>query len=211
MTTEIFIFGAGGHAAVIAAMLDRDPVFVVPKQAGPGQISEAAFFADAPRSAAVYIGIGGNAVRLKVFEAIRADGRTVASCIAPSATIARSADLGQGVVICPGAVVGPRARIGSNTIINTLSSVDHDCTLGDHSQVTAGVTFGGDVTVGTLCFFGIKSAVIPGCRIGDRVTVMAGSLVATDLASNVLAGGNPARVMKAQMMPPAKAALPNNL
>jgi sugar O-acyltransferase (sialic acid O-acetyltransferase NeuD family) len=193
-----FIFGAGGHARVIASMIEGDATFLVPGDAGESQMSQAEFFdrIDEVGGARVYIGIGSNDARRSVFLRLRQHGVRVANCIGPNTFVARDARLGQGVVLCPGSVVGARAVIGDNTIINTLSSVDHDCVLGDHSQVTAGVTFGGSVKVGINCFFGVKSAVLPGKVIGNNVSVMAGSLVVTNLADDVVAGGNPARVMR---------------
>jgi UDP-perosamine 4-acetyltransferase len=110
--------------------------------------------------------------------------------------VARDAVLGEGVLVCPGAVVNSRAVLGDNTIVNTLSSVDHDCFLGNHSQVTAGVTFGGWVRVGENCFFGVKSAVVPRVTIGNDVVVMAGALVTQSLPDGVLAGGSPARALR---------------
>ena len=93
-------------------------------------------------------------------------------------------------------MIGSKAIIGNNTIINTLSSIDHDCVLGDNTQVTAGVTFGGTTIVGKNCFLGIKSATIPNINIGDNSIIMAGSLVYKNVPENVMVGGNPARVMK---------------
>ena len=99
-------------------------------------------------------------------------------------------------MICPGSIVGSKAIIGNNTIINTMSSVDHDCVLGDNSQITCGVTFGGNVIVGKNCFFGLKSAVIPGINIGDNAIVMAGSIVVNDVPQKVMVGGNPAQIIE---------------
>jgi UDP-perosamine 4-acetyltransferase len=143
-----------------------------------------------------YVGIGDNAARQACAARLRGAGVSMPACIAPTAFIAGDAEIESGAVICAGAVVGSRARIGIDTIVNTLSSVDHDCVLGALSQVTAGVTFGGGVKVGANCFFGIKSAVIPNKTIGDNVHVMAGSLVIADVGSNVVMGGNPARLVK---------------
>jgi maltose O-acetyltransferase len=42
----------------------------------------------------------------------------------------------------------------------------------------------------------VKSAVVPGKVIGNNVSVMAGSRVVTNLPDDVVAGGNPARVMR---------------
>lgn len=199
MAERAFIFGAGGHARVIASLLAAQPTFLVvgPEQ-GPSDMLQDAFFDRLGdfRDADIYIGVGDNAARRQIFDRLKAGGATLANCIAPNAFVAADAQLGEGVVLCPGSVVGSRARIGNNTIINTLSSVDHDCVLGDHSQVTAGVTFGGTVTVGTNCFFGIKSAIIPNRTIGNNVSVMAGSLVVQDVPDDVVVGGNPGRIMR---------------
>jgi len=99
-------------------------------------------------------------------------------------------------VLCLGSQIGTRARIGFACIVNTLSSVDHDCVLGDYTQVTAGVNFGGWVVVGSNGFFGMKSAVIPKCTIGDDVVVMAGALVTRDVPDRVMVGGSPARIVR---------------
>lgn len=185
---------------MIASLLDVTPVFVVHSPDGdaalPGSVmSEDEYFRELPPGDA-YVGIGANAARELCATRLRAAKVNMPPCIAPTAFVARDAEIESGAVICAGAVVGSRASIGRDTIINTLSSVDHDCVLGALSQVTAGVTFGGGVRVGANCFFGIRSAVIPNRTIGDNVQVMAGSLIAADVDSNIVMGGNPARLVK---------------
>ncbi|NQX90958.1 MAG: acetyltransferase [Flavobacteriales bacterium] len=198
---KAIVFGAGGHARVIASMLVNEVseiTFVEHEPTAEGVVEESAILGniDAYRDHQFYIGIGSNTVRSKIYKRLSDLNIVVANCIAKNAFIAHDAHLGNGVVVCPGSVVGSKAVIGNNTIINTLSSVDHDCVLGDHSQVTAGVTFGGTVTTGVNCFFGVKSAVIPGINIGDNSVVMAGSVVYKDVPERVMVGGNPARLMK---------------
>lgn len=193
---KAYIFGNGGHAHVIASFLDCAVVFVVPGNApGDGEMSEAKFLAELP-TGDIYIGIGSNAARTRIFTQLQQLGRTPATCVAPGAFVARDASLGAGALICAGAVIGSRAVIGANAIVNTLSSVDHDGVLGDHSSVTVGVTFGGNVRTGTNCFFGLKSAVLPGLTIGNNVQVAAGALVTKSVPDNVLVGGSPARLIR---------------
>lgn len=192
---KAYIFGGGGHARVIASFLTVAPVFVVQKPDGENTLSEEEYFRDLP-AGDVYIGIGSNAVREACASRLRAVHANLPPCIAPNAFVARDAEIESGAVICAGAVVGSRARIGRDTIINTLSSVDHDCVLGALSQVTAGVTFGGGVRTGVNCFFGVKSAVVPNRIIGDNAQIMAGSLIVSDVESNVVMGGNPGRLVK---------------
>lgn len=197
---KAYIFGGGGHARVIASLLDVVPVFVVrslgSEAALPGSVmSEDDYFRELPPGDA-YVGIGANAARELCATRLRAARVNMPPCVASTAFVARDAEIESGAVICAGAVVGSRALIGRDTIINTLSSVDHDCVLGALSQVTAGVTFGGGVRVGANCFFGIKSAVIPNRTVGDNVQVMAGSLITADVEPDVVMGGNPARLVK---------------
>jgi len=194
-----FIFGGGGHAAVIASVLDTEVTFLVPDDAHAGQMLVSDFFAriDDFRDAQIYIGIGNNAARREIFKKLAALDVRVANCISRHSFVARSAELGTGVVVLPGCVIGARARPHDNTIVNTLSSVDHDCILGAHSQVAPSVTFCGTVKTGENCFFGVKSAVIPNIMLGRNVTILAGSLVTRNMPDNVTAGGWPARIIKA--------------
>lgn len=193
---KAYIFGKGGHAHVIASFLTADVTFVVTGAApGGSDLPEEDFFTRNPPGD-VYIGIGDNAARSRIFNRLMGLGRTPATCVAPGAFIARDAALGAGALVCAGAVIGARASLGDNTIVNTLSSVDHDGVLGDHSSVTVGVTFGGNVRTGVNCFFGLKSAVLPGIVIGDNVQVAAGSLVTKPVPDNVMVGGSPARLIR---------------
>lgn len=196
-----YIFGASGHANVIASIIHKqfDAIRFVDLSPTKGDIiNEDEFFDDIGKyqNDKIYLGIGSNETRKKIYKKLQKLDINPANCIAENTFIAHDAEIGNGVTICPGSVVGTHAKIGNNTIINTLSSVDHDCVLGDHSQVTAGVTFGGNITVGENCFFGIKSAVIPGITIGNNSVVMAGSIVYKDVPENVMVGGNPAKVIK---------------
>ncbi len=195
---KTFIFGAGGHAHVIASVLDVDVTFVVESEALKGQISVTEFLLriDDFRSDNIYIGIGNNRDRRKIFDKLLGLGVKPSTCVARHSFTARSAEIGVGATILAGSVIGARAIVGDNAIVNTLSSVDHDCILGAHSQVTAGVTFGGTVRTGEDCFFGVKSAVTPNRTIGNNVVVMAGSLVTENISDGVMVGGNPARVVK---------------
>jgi sugar O-acyltransferase (sialic acid O-acetyltransferase NeuD family) len=201
MAKRALIFGSGGYARVIASLVRGayGTVDFLVEHTVPGALSQAEFFRDidAYRHAAdVFIGIGDNAARRRVFQELVALGVTPGNCIAAAAFIADDAEIGSGVVICPGAVVMTGARLGNNVIVNTMSSIDHDCHVGNHSQITAGVTFGGTTHVGENCFFGIKSATIPNVTVGDGSIVMAGSLLTKSAPAGVMLGGTPARIVR---------------
>jgi sugar O-acyltransferase (sialic acid O-acetyltransferase NeuD family) len=185
-----FIFGRGGHARVIASLLNRDATFI-------DRDSESDFFVrlDSYRNADIFLGIGDDVIRRALFAKLRSFKIVPAICVAPNAYVAKTASIGMGSVICPGAVVMTEAKIGMNVIVNTLSSVDHNSQIGDHTQITVGVTLPGNVRVGDRCFFGVKSATFPDVSIGNDVIVRGGSLVVQDIPSNAVVGGNPAQII----------------
>lgn len=52
------------------------------------------------------------------------------------------------------------------------------------------------ITVGNNVWFGANVSVMPGVTIGDNTVIGAGSVVTKDIPSNVLAYGNPCRVIR---------------
>jgi maltose O-acetyltransferase len=52
------------------------------------------------------------------------------------------------------------------------------------------------VTIGNNVWIGGSVTILPGVSIGDNVTIGAGSVVVKDIPSNVIAVGNPCRVIK---------------
>ena len=52
------------------------------------------------------------------------------------------------------------------------------------------------VHIGKNCWIGAGAIILPGVTIGDQVVVGAGSVVTKDLPSNVVAAGNPCRVVR---------------
>lgn len=52
------------------------------------------------------------------------------------------------------------------------------------------------VTVGKNCWIGANVTICPGVTIGENTVIGAGSVVAKDIPANVIAVGNPCRVMR---------------
>jgi len=56
--------------------------------------------------------------------------------------------------------------------------------------------FAKPVTIGNHCWIGGQSTICPGVTIGDNVIIGAGSVVVKDVPSNVVAAGNPAKIIR---------------
>ena len=59
-----------------------------------------------------------------------------------------------------------------------------------------GLQFNMPVRIGRNCWLGAGVIVLPGVTIGDNVVIGAGSVVTKDLPSNVVAVGNPCRILR---------------
>lgn len=59
-----------------------------------------------------------------------------------------------------------------------------------------GLQYNMPVHIGKNCWIGAGVIIVPGVTIGDNVVVGAGSVVTKDLPSNVVAVGNPCRVLR---------------
>lgn len=59
-----------------------------------------------------------------------------------------------------------------------------------------GYQYNAPVHIGRNCWIGAGAVIVPGVTIGDNVVVGAGSIVTKDLPDNVIAVGNPCRVLR---------------
>ncbi|MBQ7347708.1 MAG: sugar O-acetyltransferase [Clostridia bacterium] len=59
-----------------------------------------------------------------------------------------------------------------------------------------GYQYNASVRIGKNCWIGAGAVIVPGVTIGDNVVVGAGSIVTKDLPDNVVAVGNPCKVLR---------------
>jgi sugar O-acyltransferase (sialic acid O-acetyltransferase NeuD family) len=202
-SNAVVVFGAGGHAKVVVATLERagwrvqtlyddDPAKIGGRVLGVPVLG--ANYAENPGIAAV-IAIGDNATRERI--AAGQPRRGWATVIHPQAQVDPSARIGPGAVVFAGAIVQAEAQIGAHVIVNTGATIDHDCVIEDFAHIAPGAHLAGGVHVGRGALLGIGSAAVPGVSIGDWTTVGAGAVVTHDLPERVVAVGVPAKVQAA--------------
>lgn len=113
-----------------------------------------------------------------------------------SSVVSKSSEVGDGTIILENAVVKSYSFVGKFCIINSLAVVSHDCKLDDYVHISLGSKLGGNCKVGKNSFLGINSSVLQGTNIGKNVIIGAGSVVINDIPDNVVAVGNPARIIR---------------
>lgn len=209
MKRPVIVLGGGGHARVLldALVLLSAQVLgiTVRKQEGQGGFinnipilgEDEKVFDYSPSEILLVNGLGttnNTNCRRELFTKFKYQGYSFASIIHPKAIIASDVLILEGVQVMAGAVVQTGSRIGMNTIVNTRSSVDHDCLVGDHVHIAPGVTLSGGVFVDNCVHIGTGATVIQGKRIGCNCVIGAGAVVISDIPDNSIAFGVPARI-----------------
>ena len=67
--------------------------------------------------------------------------------------------IGPGTVVMPGVSINSNTKIGSQCIINTNSSIDHDNHIKKFSSLGPGVNTGGNVKLESFSHIGIGSSI----------------------------------------------------
>lgn len=86
--------------------------------------------------------------------------------------------------------IGDYTMVGPNVIIATAG---HPIVAELRQK---GYQYNAPVRVGKNCWLGAGAILLPGVTIGDNVVIGAGSVVTKDIPSNVVAVGNPCKVLR---------------
>lgn len=195
------IIGAGGHAKVVIDILtannlsisgiwddNEDLEFFLGSRLS-GKIMS---FKDLDNDFAV-LAIGNNKIRKRLSKQLNAKFGTL---FHPSSVISPSALVLEGTVVMPNVTVNSSVTIGKHVILNTGSSVDHDCKIDDFVHISPQVALAGDVEVGEGTHIGIGACVIPGIKIGKWAAIGAGAVVISNIPDYAVVVGNPGRIIK---------------
>lgn len=118
------------------------------------------------------------------------------NAIHPSVIIGNTTEIGYGVVAMAGCIFNPKAKIGNFTFFATGAQVEHDNEISDYSSISAGSITGGYVKLGKFSAITLGVTVFDRVSIGENSVIGAGSLVTKSIPSDVLAYGNPAKIIK---------------
>lgn len=204
----LVIVGAGGHAvsvmSVALAAGYAPSSFVDSNRKGgvllglpiSGDIQD---YAGEPRLACA-VAVGDNSIRERVVQDLLAKRPDIEfpAIIHPSAVMSAFSSLRRGTIVMPLAVVGPNSIVGDFCIVNTRSSIDHDCTMGDYASLAPGAVTGGGVRIGARSAVSLGAVVKHGVRIGDDCVLGANSYLNVDLPDGRVAYGSPAREIRSR-------------
>ena len=132
------------------------------------------------------------ALRIKLYNKVKAAGGRLATIIASTAHVSKYAELGEGTVIMHQAFVNAGAKIGDNCIINTFVNIEHDAEVGNQCHISTGTMVNGECKIGENCFIGSQSVCANCIEIDSDIIVGAGSVVRKSIRVKGIYAGNPA-------------------
>ena len=91
---------------------------------------------------------------------------------------------------------GAKVRIGNNTFIAPNVGIYTAGHPFDVKQRNEGLEYAFPVTIGDNVWIGAQACILPGVTIGDNTVIAGGSVVTKDIPANVIAAGNPCRVIR---------------
>ena len=147
-------------------------------------------------SGEVVIASGEPAIREKLYNRLNSNGVTLGALVDTSSIVAETVLIEPGVVITPLCSISSDARLKKNSSVNTMSIVGHDVEVGENSVISSMVNIGGACKIGRNCYIGMGALIKESVVIGDNVIIGMGSVVYSDIPSDVIALGNPARPMR---------------
>ena len=107
-------------------------------------------------------------------------------------------EIGKNVMLNFGCVILDvcSVKIGDNTLIGPNSHIYTACHSLDACERMENREYGKPVSIGSNVWIGGNCVVLPGVSIGDNSIIGAGSVVTKDIPANVIAVGNPCRILR---------------
>lgn len=209
---DILIFGAGGFGMEVAwliedinclkptwnllGFLDEDEKKWGLNKYGFNVLGDLICLGSLPRPLAIAVAIGAPQRRKSLVEMLRNENIEFPPLTHPSVIMSKTVKISEGVIIAAGSVLTVEIEIGTHTHIDTACAIGHEARLGAYVRLNPSVSIAGNVTLNDGVYVGSGATIIQGLTIGSNTVVGAGTVVVRDLPDNVVAVGNPARVIK---------------
>ena len=142
------------------------------------------------------IAIADCKVRKKIVDKLPKDTKFF-TFIDPSAQIHdNDIEIGEGGIICAGTIITTNVKIGKHCHLNLITTIGHDCTIGDYFTTAPGVQISGNEVIGDFVYFGTRSCIKQELTICDNVTVGMNAGVVKNITEPGVYVGTPAKKIK---------------
>jgi len=132
----------------------------------------------------------------ELFNSLKLDSKKFINLIHSNSEISVYSELGVGIRIEPETVISAKTKIGNFVNINRGVNIGHHCNINDFVTINPGCSIAGHVSIGENTEICIGTTIIDGIKIGRNSVIGAGSVVTKDVPDNVVAYGNPCKIIR---------------
>lgn len=188
MTKKIIIIGAGGHAkSCLDVIKSNDKIYriagLVDSNKSIKKISNFKILGTEKDLRKIFkkykyaiVGFGqikSYKLRENSFKNLKRIGFKLPPIISNFSYFSKKSKIGEGSIVMHGVVVNAFSSVGTNCILNSNSTIEHDVKIGNNCHIAAGVVINGGVTVGNGTFIGSGSVIKEGTKIGKDCIISA--------------------------------------
>jgi sugar O-acyltransferase (sialic acid O-acetyltransferase NeuD family) len=146
-----------------------------------------------PLSYEVVVAIADSYARKKIVESLPINTKYFTH-IHPTAQIhGPDVKIGEGSIICAGSIITTNVEIGKHAHINLITTIGHDCIIGDYFTTAPGVQISGNEIIGDRVYFGTRSCVKQKIKICDDVIIGMNAGVVKNITEPGTYVGTPAK------------------
>ena len=207
--SNVVIYGTGGFAREVLCLLHdlgahaqvlgfMEPDAVVDEKYRDARIMGLPVLRESqfdPQNTEMVVGVGDPTIRQRIVDGLPATTRH-RTLVHPSAVVSQWVTLGEGAIVCAGTILTCQIGIGKYCHLNLLTTVGHDCTMGDYFTTAPGVNISGNCTFADRVYFGTSAATRQGVTSVSDVVVGMGAMVVKNLSEPGVYVGTPAKKIK---------------
>lgn len=194
----MYLYGASGHGKVVAEIAEENGYYIdafIDENVSKKKMLGYSVLHEPPqKNIDIVISIGNNRIRKNIVD--QSSLFNYVTLLHPRSSVSKRVQMEEGTVVMSGVTINAAVTVGKHCIINTNSSIDHDCVLEDFVHISPNAALGGSVYVGEGTHVGIGANVIQGIKIGKWCTIGAGTVIISDVPDGSTVVGNPGRIVK---------------
>lgn len=134
--------------------------------------------------------------KIKIIETLNPEIEKFHSILFNDLVISKTSKIGVGCLIDINISIAAHTNIGNFVSINRNVSIGHHTIIEDYVSINPGCNIAGNVKIGKGTTIGMGTNVLNTIEIGENTVIGAGSNVTRNIPSNVIAYGNPCKIIK---------------
>lgn len=117
--------------------------------------------------------------------------------IHPSVQIhAPDVEIGEGSIICAGTIITTNVKIGKHAHLNLLTTIGHDCEIGDYFTTAPGAKISGNCKIYDCVYVGTNASIKQKLSVESFTTIGSNAAVVKDIEEPGVYAGVPVKKIK---------------